>query len=54
MLYLAKFSNIITKGYVTTALDPTSPKPVSGFVKNLTDYFGIPKPDDIWMVYNGT
>jgi hypothetical protein len=42
-LYLAKFRNIIQRGYVK-----------KGRITGLTDYFGVEKDKDIRMVYNGS
>jgi hypothetical protein len=42
-LYIPKIRSIIEKGYVRP-----------GTVTNLTDYFDVPKPGDIHLVYNGT
>ena len=42
-LMVPKFDLILNRGYV-----------IPGQIKNLTDYFDVPKADDIRLVYNGT
>jgi hypothetical protein len=52
-LLLPKFQSIIERGYVVSNQSATETAELADFIMSYIDYFGVPKADDIRVVYNG-
>jgi hypothetical protein len=52
-LLLPKFQSILSRGYVVCNQSATETAELEDFIMNYIDYFGVPKADDIRVVYNG-
>jgi hypothetical protein len=48
-----KFQSIIERGYVVSNQSATETAELADFIMSYIDYFGVPKADDIRVVYNG-
>jgi hypothetical protein len=53
-LLLPKFQSILERGYVVSNQDATEITELEDFIMSYIDYFGVPKADDIRVVYNGS
>ena len=53
-LLLPKFQSILERGYVVSNQDATEITELEDFIMSYIDYFGVPKADDIRLVYNGS
>jgi hypothetical protein len=52
-LLLPKFQAILARGYVVSNQDATELTELEDFIMSFIDYFGVPKADDVQVVYNG-
>jgi hypothetical protein len=52
-LLLPKFQSILARGYVVSNQSATEITELEDFIMRYIDYFGVPKADDIRVVYNG-
>jgi hypothetical protein len=52
-LLLPKFQAILSRGYVVSKQDSNELSALEDFIMSYIDYFGVPKADDIRVVYNG-
>jgi hypothetical protein len=52
-LLLPKFQSILEQGYVVSNQSATEIAELEEFIISYMDYFGVPKADDILVVYNG-
>jgi hypothetical protein len=52
-LLLPKFQSILERGYVVSNQSATEIAELEAFIMSYIDYFGVPKADDIGVVYNG-
>jgi hypothetical protein len=53
-LLLPKFQSILERGYVVSNQDASEITELEDFIMSYIDYFGVPKADDIRVVYNGS
>jgi hypothetical protein len=53
-LLLPKFQSILARGYVVSNQSATEIAELEDFILSYIDYFGVPKADDIRVVYNGS
>jgi hypothetical protein len=52
-LLLPNFQAILARGYVVSNQDATELTELEDFIMSFIDYFGVPKADDVQVVYNG-
>jgi hypothetical protein len=52
-LLIPKFKAILDRGYVMSNQNSSELSELESFIESYIDYFGVPKADDIRVVYNG-